>query len=1104
MQMDGNETGTGGGIDFRNPACHSGAEINPMSHPQEKPQDPPGDEPVMNSTVRGDLLRANTSVAIVLMAVLALALVAIFGGLRAARNRERAEAAEADSRERLQTAYTEQARAIRVSGEAGSRAAAIAVISNAVAIHPSPELRTEAIACLALSDLVQEGPLVPTPKDLPRVEMDSRLRYFAYGTSAGNVLIHSLADGSESFLLTAAALGSPPRGPVGELSFSPDGRLLAARFSSGAAVVWNLDSRQPVFATGLAETNTKPLLPLNGLMFSADSRRLIFSDRETQGRISVADLATGQTVPSPVAVGGKVFRLRPDLMQVAVVTDTSVDILEYPAGTTNQTVRHPAHVDMIEWSPDGKRLAVSCDNGDVDLWDPEHNVERLFAGHSERCLRLNFSPDGTLLFSSSRDGTTRLWDTTLCRLIAVGAGMGHIFSPDGHRIGFWRPWDGFGVWRISPSTLYSIHACDKNEGPLVSIDLSADGRWCVGTQSKGIRLWDLAAADRETYVPGTFTGARVAMDGRSLFVCRDSGLEVWPLATNAAGGLELPPAAPRIISVPGQAGAHAVALSGDGRWVLVDLPDQRLVRMDLTGVANPVVIQGRWRAPNLLKGPASPTGTGRYALSPDGQWVATGFGFAGDTPKVWNANSGELAMALPADTSVVGFSPDGRWLGLAGMNVNSIWSTGGWKLQKLISRDDASLVHGALAFVGGGLIAASRTRQTVQLYDWQAGEKICDLVAPLAQSVNSLRVSADGSTVVMATASDMVEVWRLGELRQALAAMKLDWGMPLPAAGTVPPAGRYGAGSWQVAVIISLGGFTLITVLALLTLRRHRRAIERFVIAEAKAARRNRELDRAKVELMHSHKMQALGTLATGIAHDFNNLLSVVRMSNKLIGRQAPGDPEIQENVADIEQAVLQGKNVVRAVLGYGRTGQESDAPAEAGRVVEETVALLSREFLSGITLSSELEPNAPKVALGRGLLEQILLNLVVNASEALRGEGRLKIVLRSLPAEAFRALVLRPRAAEHYLELVVTDSGPGISPEIRDRIFEPFFTTKRGGTKPGTGLGLSLVYSIAQSAGLGLGVESELGRGTVFTVLLPVAADPVRESHSGGTANPV
>ena len=293
-------------------------------------------------------------------------------------------------------------------------------------------------------------------------------------------------------------------------------------------------------------------------------------------------------------------------------------------------------------------------------------------------------------------------------------------------------------------------------------------------------------------------------------------------------------------------------------------------------------------------------------------------------------------------------------------------------------------------------------------------------------------------------------------------------------------------------------------MLALLTLRRHRRAIERFVIAEAKAARRNRELDRAKVELMHSHKMQALGTLATGIAHDFNNLLSVVRMSNKLIGRQAPGDPEIQENVADIEQAVLQGKNVVRAVLGYGRTGQESDAPAEAGRVVEETVALLSREFLSGITLSSELEPNAPKVALGRGLLEQILLNLVVNASEALRGEGRLKIVLRSLPAEAFRALVLRPRAAERYLELVVTDSGPGISPEIRDRIFEPFFTTKRGGTKPGTGLGLSLVYSIAQSAGLGLGVESEQGRGTVFTVLLPVAADPVRESHSGGTANPV
>ena len=85
-----------------------------------------------------------------------------------------------------------------------------------------------------------------------------------------------------------------------------------------------------------------------------------------------------------------------------------------------------------------------------------------------------------------------------------------------------------------------------------------------------------------------------------------------------------------------------------------------------------------------------------------------------------------------------------------------------------------------------------------------------------------------------------------------------------------------------------------------------------------------------------------------------------------------------------------------------------------------------------------------------------------------------------------------------------MANTGPGISAEIRDRIFEPFFTTKRGGAKPGTGLGLSLVYSIAQQAGLGLGVESEPGRGTVFTVLLPVAAAPVRESHSGGTDNPV
>jgi len=282
-------------------------------------------------------------------------------------------------------------------------------------------------------------------------------------------------------------------------------------------------------------------------------------------------------------------------------------------------------------------------------------------------------------------------------------------------------------------------------------------------------------------------------------------------------------------------------------------------------------------------------------------------------------------------------------------------------------------------------------------------------------------------------------------------------------------------------------------------LRRHREAISAYLAAETRASGRNRELEVAKVELMHSQKMQALGTLATGIAHDFNNLLSVIRMSNKLIGRETKTHPEIQENVADIEQAVMQGKNVVGSMLGYARTEDETVGPTDVSAVVEDTVSLLSKEFLSGIALTLELDRDVPQVSIGCGRLEQVLLNLIVNASEAMQGNGKLKIALHPRPTLPAKTYALRPNPAAQYLELAVVDSGPGFAPEIHPRLFEPFFTTKRAGAKAGTGLGLSLVFTIAQQDGLGLSAESEPTKGATFTLMIPVdsVVPPVRETHS-------
>jgi signal transduction histidine kinase len=1036
----------------------------------------------------GEILRANTAVAAVLVAVLILALVAVAAGFRASRNQTRAQEAEEAGRERLWNAHLAQARAQRIAREPGSRETALEVISNAARFHVSPALRSEAIACLALSDLKQEHALVRTPRELACAELDLELRHYAYGNLRGDVVVGDLETGGTLFTLQARELGAGTRRAVANVLFSPNGSLLAARFVGGAWVVWDLATQKMILSA-----NTDSLQRLGyDLAFSPDSSCVIFRDVEAQGRITVKEIKTGRVVASGIPGRFALFKLKPDGNQVALVTARGVELLDYPAGTNVQILVHAAPVTSLAWSPQGNRLATACDDGDIYIWDPASGTKRILRGHTERGVSLGFSQDGTRFFSSSRDGTTRLWDLVEGQTIAIGHGVAFRFAPDGERLGFFRSLTGFGVWRIQQTNDYRLLPCAKSEGPLFTLDLSPSGRWCVATQNKGFRLWDLSAGEREHYVSlSEFYCARFAPDERSLWLCRESGLENWPLTNLAAVEADGIPTNSQKVPLPDGKGARAIAISLDGRTAAVELTDQRMIALDLTKRQPPVFIKDRWRTANF-KGPGSPTGAGRFAISPDGRWIATGFGFgADDVPKVWDARSGELVKNLGQETSLVAFSADGRWLGLAGMDRYSLWSVGDWQQRSEFEQSEPSIVHGTLAFSrDGNHWAVTPTRQTVEWRTTLGENTLFDLAAPVAQSVNSIRLALDGSVLVTATASDLVEVWRLGQMRHELAALNLDWNSNPGIDTTGMSASRPARNGPAVTLALSLAGCVLAGVFAVLTLRQHRASISRFLKAEADAAEHSRQLELARIELMHSQKMQALGTLSAGIAHDFNNLLSVIRMSNKLIGRSIREDTELQEHVADIEQAAVQGKNVIRSMLGYARDESGPSETANVNEVVETTVSLLSKEFLSGIQLTLELSAEAQSVMTHPGLLEQILLNLVINASDAMQGRGRLAMSTHLRSNAQNGHLVLRPKPAPRYVELTVRDSGPGISPAVVDRIFDPFFTTKRSSSTPGTGLGLSQVYSIAEQGGLGLGVESVPGIGATFSVWVPVGTE--------------
>ncbi len=292
----------------------------------------------------------------------------------------------------------------------------------------------------------------------------------------------------------------------------------------------------------------------------------------------------------------------------------------------------------------------------------------------------------------------------------------------------------------------------------------------------------------------------------------------------------------------------------------------------------------------------------------------------------------------------------------------------------------------------------------------------------------------------------------------------------------------------QLVVVLAMA-LVVATFFASLALNRHRRLLRSYAEVEKKIAERTRELEIASRELLHSQKMNALGTLAAGIAHDFNNILSIIKGSAQIIEDNADQPEKIRTRVDRIKTVVRQGAEIVDAMLGFSRGSDASTVACDVNSVVADTIKLLGDRFLRQVEVKFEREGEIPEIFGTREFIQQILLNLVFNAAEA----GSKKILLKTgttgkLPVDIF----LAPAASASFVMISVRDNGSGIAPEIMGRIFEPFFTTKALSSRRGAGLGLSMVYELAKKMNGGLALQSVVGEGSTFTLILPVTDRPV------------
>jgi PAS domain S-box-containing protein len=260
------------------------------------------------------------------------------------------------------------------------------------------------------------------------------------------------------------------------------------------------------------------------------------------------------------------------------------------------------------------------------------------------------------------------------------------------------------------------------------------------------------------------------------------------------------------------------------------------------------------------------------------------------------------------------------------------------------------------------------------------------------------------------------------------------------------------------------------------------------------------ERKRLTLQLQQAQKMEAIGTLAGGIAHDFNNLLMAIQGNVSLVLFDLEPSDQRHRLLTNIEKLVGSGAELTAKLLGYARRGKYESRPLRPNDLVRETAETFSR-MRKDIRIHCDLADGLKPIIADRGQLEQVLLNLFVNAADAMPNGGQLLLDTRNathhdIPAKGY---TVNPG---DYVRLSVRDTGVGMDRETMVRIFDPFFTTKRMGR--GTGLGLASAYGIVKGHGGYIDVESEMGAGSVFFVYLPATDQPpAPEAKAGRQAEP-
>jgi len=248
-----------------------------------------------------------------------------------------------------------------------------------------------------------------------------------------------------------------------------------------------------------------------------------------------------------------------------------------------------------------------------------------------------------------------------------------------------------------------------------------------------------------------------------------------------------------------------------------------------------------------------------------------------------------------------------------------------------------------------------------------------------------------------------------------------------------------------------------------------------------------RENEKLHSQLIHSQKMEDIGTLAGGIAHDFNNLITAIHGYAEVALLQIENRPYQEECLQQILLTAQRAANLTQQLLFFSRKKPMEKRPDNLSKIIRELLNMLKRIIGENISVKLKLDEHIPHVALDRGQIEQVIMNLAVNARDAMHRGGLITVRTTAVDIDEEYCKLYRYAKPGKFVCMIVEDTGTGMDRETVKKLFEPFFTTKKG--RKGTGLGLSLVYSIVKDHGGWINVYSEQSKGSSFKIYLPVCS---------------